>query len=386
MRKFSLILSMLVLVAVVLTACGGGATSTNVVESPPPVTVDATDAMSGTATESPTGEGTTAETPGVPVTGDVNPARLSNQLDFNVWNQNGEKMGEVNDMVVDLNNSTISYVIVGTGGFLEIGEKDVFVPWTSLQLQTGTGDTTGGEQNAFIFQGDQELFNNTPDVDISVTLPERGTPADDWDLDIRNYWESGVLPATEAPEATADSSTTATMSPEATATPEATAMPSVAVLQGVILASELLDSDITVAAQADGDVVSEGTGDATAMPDVTTTVMPDVTATLDTDQDNTVQENVDAAIDDVIVDVNAGEIRYIVVDASFEDGERWIPVPLSFVQWNADNEAYILNVGPTALRDAPSFQNGQYPDITVDGWDSDFNAYWQTIEPVISVP
>jgi len=386
MRKFSLILSMLVLVAMVLTACGGGATSTNVVESPPPVTADATDDMSGTATESPTQEGTMTETPGVPVTGDVNPARLSNQLDFNVWNQNGEQIGEVNDMVVDLDNSTISYVIVGTGGFLEIGEKDVLVPWTSLQLQTSTGDTTGGEQNAFIFQGDQELFNNAPDVDISATLPERGTPADDWDLDIRNYWESGVLPATDAPEATADSSTTATMSPEATAMPEVTAMPSVAALQGVILASDLLDSDITVEAQADGDVVGEGTADATAMPDATTTVMPDVTATVGTDQDNTVEENVDAAIEDIIVDVNTGEIRYIVIDVSFEDGERWIPVPLNFVQWNADNEAYILNVSPTALRDAPFFQNGQYPDITVDGWDSDFDAYWQGIEPGVSVP
>ncbi|MGZ9234821.1 MAG: hypothetical protein ACXW4E_04785, partial [Anaerolineales bacterium] len=85
-------------------------------------------------------------------------------------------------------------------------------------------------------------------------------------------------------------------------------------------------------------------------------------------------------------DVDTGEIRYIVIDASFEDGERWIPVPLNFVQWNADNGAYILNVGPTALRDAPSFQDGQYPDMTADGWDGDFDTYWQGIEPGVSVP
>lgn len=376
MRNFSLIISMLLLVAVVLTACGGGATSTNVVESPPPVTVDATEDMSGTATESLTQEGTMTETPGVPVTGGVNPARLSNQLDFNVWNQNGEQIGEVNDMVVDLDNSTISYVIVGTGGFLEIGEKDVLVPWSSLQLQTSTGDTTGGEQNAFIFQGDQERFNNAPDVDVSATLPDRGTSADDWDFDIRNYWESGVLPATDMPEATADTSTTATM--DAVATAEVATTPGAAALQGIILASELLDSDIVVAAQADRDVAGEGSAEATALPDVTPTV--------DTDLDNTVPEDVDVAVDDVIVDVDSGEILYIVVDASFEDSGRWIPVPLNFVQWSANDGVYTLNIGSTALRDAPSFQNGQYPDITVDGWNSDFDAYWQGIEPGVSIP
>ena len=64
MRKSSILLSMIVLVAVVLTACGGGATSTNVVESPPPVTVDSTDDISATATESPTDAMITTETPG----------------------------------------------------------------------------------------------------------------------------------------------------------------------------------------------------------------------------------------------------------------------------------------------------------------------------------
>jgi sporulation protein YlmC with PRC-barrel domain len=169
MRKFSILLSMLVLVAVVLTACGGGATSTNVAGSPPPVTADSTEDMSGTATESPaTQEETTTETPGVPVTGDVNPARLSNQLDFSVWSQDGEQIGEVEDMVLDLDNTRVAYVVVGTGGFLDLGEREIFVPWDFLQLQTGTGDTTGGQQNAFILQGDLEVFRNAPDFDLPL--------------------------------------------------------------------------------------------------------------------------------------------------------------------------------------------------------------------------
>jgi sporulation protein YlmC with PRC-barrel domain len=102
------------------------------------------------------------------VTGDVNPARLSNQLDFSVWSQDGEQIGEVEDMVLDLDNTRVAYVVVGTGGFLDLGEREIFVSWDFLQLQTGTGDTTGGQQNAFILQGDLEVFRNAPDFDLPL--------------------------------------------------------------------------------------------------------------------------------------------------------------------------------------------------------------------------
>lgn len=361
MKKTSVLVSILVLAAVLLAACASEGTEvpgTNV----PPLTAEATETLA--ATEIPTQEGTATE-PGVPVTGDVNPARLSNQLDFNVWDQNGEQIGEVNDMIVDLENTRIAYVIVGVGGFLEIGEKDVLVPWESLQLQTGTGETTGGEQNAFIYQGDQERFDNVPDFDVNELLPERNTVAGDWDRAVRNYWESGTLPPTPAPEATA------TVSPEATATPEATALPEESGmqgedLQGVILASELLNSGITVNVQDPGAI------GATALPEATA----EATAPAEP-----LPGDVNATIDDVIVDANTGEIRYIVLSAGFDDGEHWIPVPLNFFQWNAEEGTLILNTDPATLRDAPSFQNGQYPDTTADGWDGDFGAFWQNVTP-----
>jgi ABC-type glycerol-3-phosphate transport system substrate-binding protein len=90
MRKISVLLSLLVLAALALASCGGGATSMNVAGSPPPVTAVTTEAVvteapTEAATEAPTEVGATTETPGVPVTGEVNPARLSNQLDFTVW-------------------------------------------------------------------------------------------------------------------------------------------------------------------------------------------------------------------------------------------------------------------------------------------------------------
>lgn len=437
MRKFSLLLSMLILVAVVLTACGGGATSTNVVESPPPVTVDATEDMSGTATESPTEDGTMTETPGVPVTGDVNSARLSNQLDFTVWSQDGEQIGDVEDMVLDLDNTEVAYVVVGTGGFLDLGEREILVPWDSLQLQTGTGDTTGGQQNAFILLTDLATFSNAPDFDLTANLPQMGQAADDWDADIRNYWQGGGAGAENTPEAGATTDPNATVIPnatagganqgtQATATGVATEAPGVATatggadqgqatatagtdqgtgtgqgqaLQGVMLASELLNSTImpgnqgtgigTGAGQGTGQNQATATTDATggqttAAPDGT--AVPETTATTGTDgtggtDQGTGQGDMALTIDDVIIDTSeageSGNILYLVVTSTFAEGERWIPIPVNMLQWDAANNGFLINADATMLESAPSFQNGQYPDTSVAGWNAEFDTFWQ---------
>jgi len=389
---------MFALTAVVLAACGGGATSTNVVESPPPITVDVTEDLSGTATESateaPTDVGATTETPGVPVTGQVNPARLSNQLDFNVWSQDGEQIGEVDDMVLDLDNSQIAYVLVGTGGFLDLGERDVLVPWNSLQLQTGTGETTGGQENAFILQTDVDVFRNAPDFDLSANLPQAGQPSGDWDVDIRTYWESGGATGGTANTPAADMTATGTTpdTSQATATGEAGQGTGLATetltaeegtgenlaggqaLQGVVLATDVLDSTITL---------SPGQGQATADPNATAvpnaTVDPNATATTVAGQEQGQGVgNIEGTIDDLIVAVDTGEIQYAVVDVTLDEGQRWIPVPLRFIQWDAANGAFLINANPATFRDAPFFENGQYPDTTVSGWNSEFDTFWQS--------
>jgi sporulation protein YlmC with PRC-barrel domain len=397
MRKISVLSSMLLLLAMILAACGGGATSTNVVESPPPVTADSTDDLSGTPTDAPTEAatepGTTTETPGVPVTGGVNPARISNQLDFTVWSQNGEQIGEVDDMVLNLDNSRIAYVVVGTGGFLDLGERDILVPSNSLQLQTGTGETTGGQQNVFILQTDLDVFQNAPDFDLGANLPQVGQPAGDWDIDIRTYWESGGTTGgtanTAVPDMTATGTTTDTA--QVTATSEAgvvSATPSPdqgtgenqiggQALQGVVLATEVLGSTITL---SPGEGQGQGQGQATAEPSATTdpnaTMDPNATATTEPGTGQGVG-NIEGTIDDMIVAIDTGDIQYIVVDVTLDETQRWIPVPLSFIEWNAANGTFLINANPSTFRDAPFFENGQYPDTTVSGWNSEFDAFWQ---------
>ena len=413
MRKITLLLSTLVLVSMLLTACGGQETSTSApstdiptMEEPTSEATTTQEGPDGTQTVSPAGG-----TPGVPVTGEANPARISNQLDFNVWNQDGEQIGEVNDMVLDLDNAAVSYVIVGTGGFLDLGERDILVPWNSLQLQTEGGDMTGGEQNAFILQTDQEIFANAPDVDVNTILPALGEPASDWDLDIRNYWEGGVVPAgTPSGATTAVPGTTGTASPGTVASPQATpgtgtsatASPSVATaspggtgattgaLQGVVLATEVLGSTITVGTS--GGVVMEspstttGQAQGTGTPGTTAqatgtpaaTPMPATTGTPSTSTGTGTQgQLVSATIEDLIVDIDTGDIQYVVVNSTFEDGERWIPVPLDLLNWDANSGAFVLNVDQAMVQAAPFFTGDEFPDTLLEGWDADFSDFWQ---------
>ena len=371
MRKINLLISMLMLVTLLLAACGAEETGTAVPNTEIPTQTEEPGATEAPVATETVMAGDQTATAGIPVTGENNPSRLSNQLDFDIWNQNGEQIGEVNDMILDLDDSRVSYVIVGTGGFLEIGEKDVLVPWNLLQVQTAGSGGPAGDQNAFILQADQEWFENAPDVDIDATLPGRGEPAEDWDTDIRTYWETGTLPATVVPEATAAAEETATVSPDATV--EATEAPGAVELQGVVLASDVLGSTVNLNT---GQVEGQGQEQATATPDAaqaTATVDPAI-ATAATDPDVI---DVSGVIEDIIVDIAAGDIRYVVVNAPFAEGERWIPIPLRVFQWDAANEAFVLNAEPVMVQEAPFFVDDSWPDTTVDGWDAEFDAFWQ---------
>jgi len=71
-----------------------------------------------------------------------------------VISANNESIGDINDVIVDRNGQAVA-AVVGVGGFLGIGEKDVAVPFKSIEFATreqinamnkkvtSTGSTTG---------------------------------------------------------------------------------------------------------------------------------------------------------------------------------------------------------------------------------------------------
>lgn len=450
----------------VLAACGGGPTSTNVAPTVPPITAEVTEP----ATEVPTEAPMATETAGVPVTGEINPARVSNQMQFNVVDQTGNQVGTAQDMILDLDNTSVAYVIVNAGGALGTG-REVAVPWGMLQLQTGAGTGTGtgteataaptdagmataaptdaggiatiaptdtglGEatsaptdagmataaptdtgagmgisgENVFVLQTDPSALDNAPEFDPG-TLPQMGQSASGWDAALLSYWQgAGTGTGTQATEAPTDAGVNSTPAPDGTTVPDmtattdtgtggtgagsdttgtATAAPTdasgsgtgtgtetqgVAALQGVALASDVIGSTVTVSSMGAG----TGTGtEATAAPTDAGMATAAPTDASGAGTGTGMAENVSGTVEDLIVDTDSGNILYIVFNATLDGSERVVPVPVSMFQWDGSMQGLVLNTDAATLQGAPNFEDGQFPDTTMSGWNSEIDSFWQ---------
>ncbi|WP_205790312.1 PRC-barrel domain-containing protein [Microvirga makkahensis] len=72
--------------------------------------------------------------------------RTSDLIGRDVYGANNEDIGEINDVLVD-RSGRVTAVVLGVGGFLGIGEKDVAVPMQALQFQMNTAANTAGAGN-----------------------------------------------------------------------------------------------------------------------------------------------------------------------------------------------------------------------------------------------
>ena len=58
----------------------------------------------------------------------------SGLVNKNVYDAKEEKIGEINDLVLDRSNGMVSAAVIGVGGFLGIGEKNVAVPFQNIKV------------------------------------------------------------------------------------------------------------------------------------------------------------------------------------------------------------------------------------------------------------
>lgn len=66
----------------------------------------------------------------------------ASQLDgVDIYNNNNEKIGDVSDVLVD-RNGKVEAVVIGVGGFLGIGERNVAVPFNALQWEMSNPSAT----------------------------------------------------------------------------------------------------------------------------------------------------------------------------------------------------------------------------------------------------
>ena len=72
---------------------------------------------------------------------------VSDLLNENVVNDANEKVGDINDVLID-SKGKVAAVIVGVGGFLGMGEKDVALTFDQLSFATDNNDPLIVKTNA----------------------------------------------------------------------------------------------------------------------------------------------------------------------------------------------------------------------------------------------
>lgn len=75
-----------------------------------------------------------------------------------VYNTDDEKLGVINDVIFDA-KGRVSAVVLATGGFLGIGQRDVSVLYSSLQLQREGG------RIRFVLDTEPEILDQLPAFD-----------------------------------------------------------------------------------------------------------------------------------------------------------------------------------------------------------------------------
>ncbi|TWU27669.1 PRC-barrel domain-containing protein [Bythopirellula polymerisocia] len=66
--------------------------------------------------------------------------RASDVIGMNIYNSQGEDVGEINDVVLAPNTGKVRYAAVTYGGFIGIGDEMFAVPWEAFQCSQDPND------------------------------------------------------------------------------------------------------------------------------------------------------------------------------------------------------------------------------------------------------
>jgi sporulation protein YlmC with PRC-barrel domain len=74
-----------------------------------------------------------------------------------VVNTEGDDLGEIKELMIDLSFGKVAYAVLQYGGFLGIGDKLFAIPWEALSLNT--------ENKKFMLGIDEETLKNAEGFD-----------------------------------------------------------------------------------------------------------------------------------------------------------------------------------------------------------------------------
>ncbi len=78
--------------------------------------------------------------------------RASKLIGVDVYNQQNEQIGEINELILN-SSGQVAGAVIGVGGFLGMGERNVMVPLNQLKFSDEGSSTTGSAR-----EGDRKWY------------------------------------------------------------------------------------------------------------------------------------------------------------------------------------------------------------------------------------
>lgn len=101
-----------------------------------------------------------------------------------VINRQGEDLGEIDEIMLDVPRGRIAYAVMSSGGFLGMGNKLFAIPWSALTLDT--------DNKCFVLDVDKQRLESAPGFDKdnwpSMADQEFGSQVHSY-YGARPYWE-----------------------------------------------------------------------------------------------------------------------------------------------------------------------------------------------------
>lgn len=100
---------------------------------------------------------------------------------FTIQNTQGEELGEVSELLVDVEKGKVGYVVISSGGVLGVGGENYIVPFNAL--------TFDQQQNALTLDMQKDQLREAPEGDVAQALDrEQGQQIHQY-YGVSPYWE-----------------------------------------------------------------------------------------------------------------------------------------------------------------------------------------------------
>lgn len=116
--------------------------------------------------------------------GHTSAIRVSKVLGTKVQSPAGQKIGKVEDVIVDKESNNIMFAVLSFGGFIGMGEKYHPVPWSSLDYDEA--------QNAYVVNYTKEQLEQAPAGSVEELTRDDGLNFRDRTYEYykaERYWE-----------------------------------------------------------------------------------------------------------------------------------------------------------------------------------------------------